>query len=230
MGRGRGGVARRQRRLPARRGHVRALARLGVARRPGGPVRGRDDRLRPARRIGILGGLVDQGGILAMAAVLVLLGARRNFGVVGGSALLVASVPEAVRSEIEGIGDVAMSLAAAVGAPGAVSSPESPTTARCRSSSPAALAALWPFRCAPSRPDGARVRPSSFDVKARGSARRCGGKSDEKRYRRRKGRPRSRRCRSTSWSATPHERRNGTPGRSERVSGAASPRPEAVFW
>jgi hypothetical protein len=53
-----------------------------------------------------------------MAAVLVLLGARRNFGVVGGSALLVASVPEAVRSEMEGIGDVAMSLAAAVGAPG----------------------------------------------------------------------------------------------------------------
>jgi hypothetical protein len=53
-----------------------------------------------------------------MAAVLVLLGAGWNRGAVGGSALLVASVPEAVRSEMEGIGDVAMSLAAGVGTPG----------------------------------------------------------------------------------------------------------------
>jgi hypothetical protein len=55
---------------------------------------------------------------LGMAAVLVLLGAGWNRGTVGGSALLVPSVPEAVRSEMEGIGDGAMSLAAAVSAPG----------------------------------------------------------------------------------------------------------------
>jgi hypothetical protein len=83
-----------------------------------------------------------------MAAVLVLLGAGWNRGAVGGSALLVPSVPEAVRSEMEGIGDGAMSWRQRWARPGVVSSPESPTTARCRSS----LAALWPVRRAPRGP------------------------------------------------------------------------------
>jgi MFS family permease len=50
-------------------------------------------------------------------AVLVLLGIGWNAGVVGGSTMLVASVPPAVRQNAEGIGEVAMGLAAGAGAP-----------------------------------------------------------------------------------------------------------------
>jgi predicted MFS family arabinose efflux permease len=49
--------------------------------------------------------------------VLVLLGIGWNAGVVGGSTMLVASVPPAVRPNAEGIGEVAMGLAAGAGAP-----------------------------------------------------------------------------------------------------------------
>ena len=54
---------------------------------------------------------------LAFTAVLVLLGIGWNAGVVGGSTMLVASVPPAVRVNAEGIGEVAMGLAAGAGAP-----------------------------------------------------------------------------------------------------------------
>ena len=53
----------------------------------------------------------------AFTAVLVLLGIGWNAGVVGGSTMLVASVPRAVRVNAEGIGEVAMGLAAGAGAP-----------------------------------------------------------------------------------------------------------------
>jgi MFS family permease len=53
----------------------------------------------------------------AFTAVLVLLGIGWNAGVVGGSTMLVASVPPAVRPNAEGIGEVAMGLAAGAGAP-----------------------------------------------------------------------------------------------------------------
>jgi len=53
----------------------------------------------------------------AFVAVLVLLGIGWNAGVVGGSTMLVASVTPAVRPNAEGIGEVAMGLAAGAGAP-----------------------------------------------------------------------------------------------------------------
>jgi MFS family permease len=53
----------------------------------------------------------------AFMAVLVLLGIGWNAGVIGGSTMLVASVPPAVRPNAEGIGEVAMGLAAGAGAP-----------------------------------------------------------------------------------------------------------------
>jgi len=53
----------------------------------------------------------------AFTAVLVLLGIGWNAGVVGGSTMLVASVPPAVRPNAEAIGEVAMGLAAGAGAP-----------------------------------------------------------------------------------------------------------------
>ena len=54
-----------------------------------------------------------------MTAMLVLLGLGWNAGVVGGSTMLAASVPAALRPQTEGIGEVAMGLAAGAGAPAA---------------------------------------------------------------------------------------------------------------
>jgi hypothetical protein len=65
------------------------------------------------------------GGVLAghdggaMVAVLAVLGLGWNGGVVGGSALLAASVPARLRPWSEGIGEAAMGVAAAAGAPAA---------------------------------------------------------------------------------------------------------------
>jgi MFS family permease len=65
------------------------------------------------------------GGIAAFssdAAVLVFLiavGLGWNAAVIGGSTLLVASVPNELRPRTEGVGELAMGLAAAAGAPGA---------------------------------------------------------------------------------------------------------------
>jgi len=66
---------------------------------------------------GVLGLLLDTDGLLPMAAVLATLGVGWNLGVVGGSALLSASVPAALRPRVEGIGEVSMGLAAGAGAP-----------------------------------------------------------------------------------------------------------------
>lgn len=66
---------------------------------------------------GAAGVLLDTGGLLPMAAVLLVLGVGWNLGVVGGSAMLAASVPAALRPRVEGIGEVSMGLAAGAGAP-----------------------------------------------------------------------------------------------------------------
>jgi MFS family permease len=54
-----------------------------------------------------------------MVALLIVLGLGWNCGVVGGSALLAASVPPALRPRSEAIGEASMGLAAAAGAPAA---------------------------------------------------------------------------------------------------------------
>jgi MFS family permease len=63
------------------------------------------------------GTLLDLSDGWAMTAVLALLGLGWNAGVVGGSTMLAASVPSALRPQAEGIGEVAMGLAAGAGAP-----------------------------------------------------------------------------------------------------------------
>ncbi|MBA2278030.1 MAG: MFS transporter, partial [Chloroflexia bacterium] len=67
--------------------------------------------------VGIAGAVVDPGSVVTLAVVLAALGVGWNFGVVGGSTLLATSVPRAMRPHVEGIGEVAMSVAAAAGAP-----------------------------------------------------------------------------------------------------------------
>ena len=62
---------------------------------------------------GVAGALADRGSAPAMVAVLVVLGLGWNGGVVGGSALLAASVPAELRPRSEGIGEASMGLAAA---------------------------------------------------------------------------------------------------------------------
>jgi MFS family permease len=66
---------------------------------------------------GMTGALVDTGSAGWMSAMLVLLGVGWNFGVVGGSTMLAASVSAPLRPHAEGIGEVAMGLAAGAGAP-----------------------------------------------------------------------------------------------------------------
>ena len=66
---------------------------------------------------GAAGLILDTGGLFSMAVVLATLGVGWNLGVVGGSALLAASVPAPLRPRVEGIGEAAMGLAAAAGAP-----------------------------------------------------------------------------------------------------------------
>jgi len=66
---------------------------------------------------GIAGVSSDTGGTYSMIAMLTMLGIGWNFGVVGGSTLLAASVPANVRPNVEGLGEVAMGLAAGAGAP-----------------------------------------------------------------------------------------------------------------
>ena len=68
---------------------------------------------------GVLGAAIDARSGLAATAFLAVLGAGWNAGVVGGSALLAASVPAATRPRAEGYGEVAMGLAAGAGAPAA---------------------------------------------------------------------------------------------------------------
>jgi MFS family permease len=66
---------------------------------------------------GLSGALFDMSDGATMTAMLALLGLGWNAGVVGGSTMLAASVPAALRPQTEGIGEVAMGLAAGAGAP-----------------------------------------------------------------------------------------------------------------
>jgi MFS family permease len=66
---------------------------------------------------GVGGAALDLSGGVAMTLVLAVLGLGWNAGVVGGSTMLAASVPTALRPQAEGIGEVAMGLAAGAGAP-----------------------------------------------------------------------------------------------------------------
>jgi MFS family permease len=66
---------------------------------------------------GASGALMDLSHGAEMTAMLVLLGLGWNAGVVGGSTMLVTSVPAELRPQAEGIGEVAMGLAAGAGAP-----------------------------------------------------------------------------------------------------------------
>jgi MFS family permease len=66
---------------------------------------------------GVSGALLDLADGDAMTATLALLGLGWNAGVVGGSTMLVAAVPALLRSQAEGIGEVAMGVAAGAGAP-----------------------------------------------------------------------------------------------------------------
>jgi len=68
---------------------------------------------------GLSGALLDMSEGAAMTGMLALLGLGWNAGVVGGSTMLAASVPAALRPQTEGIGEVAMGLAAGAGAPAA---------------------------------------------------------------------------------------------------------------
>jgi predicted MFS family arabinose efflux permease len=66
---------------------------------------------------GVVGASFDVSGAFWMTAMLLLLGVGWNFGVVGGSTMLATSVPALLRLRVEGLGEVAMSLAAGAGAP-----------------------------------------------------------------------------------------------------------------
>jgi MFS family permease len=66
---------------------------------------------------GLAGLFADLENGAAITALLVLLGLGWNFGIVGGSTLLSASTTPSLRPHAEGIGEVAMGLAAGLGAP-----------------------------------------------------------------------------------------------------------------
>jgi MFS family permease len=66
---------------------------------------------------GVGGAALDLSDGAAMTLVLAVLGLGWNAGVVGGSTMLAASVPTRLRPQAEGIGEVAMGLAAGAGAP-----------------------------------------------------------------------------------------------------------------
>jgi MFS family permease len=66
---------------------------------------------------GVVGATVDLSHGFEMTAMLALLGLGWNAGIVGGSTMLAGSVPAPLRPHAEGIGEVAMGLAAGAGAP-----------------------------------------------------------------------------------------------------------------
>jgi MFS family permease len=66
---------------------------------------------------GVMGALLDMASSGGMTGMLAVLGLGWNAGIVGGSTMLAASVPPPLRPRTEGIGEVAMGLAAGSGAP-----------------------------------------------------------------------------------------------------------------
>jgi len=65
---------------------------------------------------GVSGAIANQHSALAITLILATIGIGWNFGVVGGSTIVATEVPAALRPHVEGIGEAAMGLAAAVGA------------------------------------------------------------------------------------------------------------------
>src|SRR6266511_1905766 len=63
--------------------------------------------------------VIDQNSGRSITLILAVLGIGWNFSVVGASTLIARSVPAGLRVHVEGIGEVAMALAAAIGAPAA---------------------------------------------------------------------------------------------------------------
>jgi hypothetical protein len=82
---------------------------------------------------GVAGASLDMSDSTTMTAMLALLGLGWNAGIVGGTTLLAASVPAALRPQTEGVREVAMGLAAGAGAPLGASLSLSATSPRCRS-------------------------------------------------------------------------------------------------
>jgi MFS family permease len=68
---------------------------------------------------GVGGAVIDQNSGRSITFMLAVLGIGWNFSVVGASTLIARSVPAGLRVHVEGIGEVAMALAAAAGAPAA---------------------------------------------------------------------------------------------------------------
>ena len=68
---------------------------------------------------GVSGGIATLSSDATVLAFLIAVGVGWNAAMVGGSMLLVATVPRELRPHSEGIGEVAMGFAAAAGAPGA---------------------------------------------------------------------------------------------------------------
>nr|WP_281352359.1 MFS transporter [Phytoactinopolyspora alkaliphila] len=66
---------------------------------------------------GVVGALADQHGVVGITVALALLGLGWNAGVVAASTMLTASVRPAERAKAEGLGEMAMGLAAGAGAP-----------------------------------------------------------------------------------------------------------------
>jgi len=66
---------------------------------------------------GVGGALSDPHSAGSMVLVLVTLGVGWNFGVVGGSTLIARSVTTSLRVYVEGVGEIAMGVAAAAAAP-----------------------------------------------------------------------------------------------------------------
>jgi MFS family permease len=66
---------------------------------------------------GVMGAVMELSHGWEMTAMLAVLGLGWNGGVVGGSTMLVTAVPPNLRPQTEGIGEVAMGLAAGAGAP-----------------------------------------------------------------------------------------------------------------
>lgn len=67
----------------------------------------------------VAGLFASEQNSLAMAGHLLAVGVGWNFGVVGGSTLLAAAIPDALRSHAEAVGEVVLGIAAAVAAPAA---------------------------------------------------------------------------------------------------------------
>jgi MFS family permease len=103
---------------------------------------------------GLAGVFVDLDNGAVITGLLVVLGLGWNFGIVGGSTLLTASTTPALRPHAEGLGEVAMGLAAGLGAPiaGVVVAGGGLATLWLASAAVATGVGLYVLRAMPTRP------------------------------------------------------------------------------